>query len=46
LLGCVDLLLLPKVRLFAFIPLLADPGCLVVLALLVSILRNDPRVSR
>ena len=41
--GCVGFLLLPRIRLLAFIPLLADPGCVMVLALLVLILRKDSR---
>ena len=43
--GCVGFLLLPRMRLFAFIPLLADPGCVMMLALLVRALRKDPKRS-
>ena len=35
LLGCIGLLLIPRVRLFAFLPLVADPGCLPMLLALV-----------
>jgi hypothetical protein len=39
--ACVGLLLIPRVRPFAFIPLLADFGCMpMVLALLVHVLRK------
>jgi hypothetical protein len=31
LLGCIGLLLIPRVRSFAFLPLVADPGCLPML---------------
>jgi hypothetical protein len=44
--GCVGFLLLSRMRYFAFIPLLVDPGCVMVLALLVHILRKDPKISR
>jgi hypothetical protein len=44
--GCVGFLLLPRIRLFAFVPLVADPGCVMVLALLVRLLRKDPKASR
>lgn len=45
--GCTGFLLLPRIRLFAFIPPLADPGCvLMLLALLVHILKKDLGGSR
>ena len=44
--GCIGFLLLPRIRLFAFIPLVADPGCVMVLALLIRLLRKDPKESR
>jgi hypothetical protein len=44
--GCLGFLLLPRTRLFAFIPLLADPACVMVLALLVRLLRKGPKASR
>jgi hypothetical protein len=46
LLGCVGFLLLPRMRLFAFIPLLVDPGGIMMLVLLVHIFRKEPRASR
>ena len=47
LLGCAGFLLLPKIRLLAFIPPLVDPGCvLLVVALLVRILKKDLDGSR
>lgn len=44
--GCVGFLLLPRIRLFAFIPLLVDPGCVMMLAFLVRFLRKGPKASR
>ena len=44
--GCVGFLLLPRMRLCAFIPFLIDPGCAMILALLVRLLRKDPKASR
>ena len=42
-LGCVGFLLLPRLRLFAFVPLLVDVGCLpMLLASLVHLLRRKP----
>ena len=44
--GSAGFLLLPRVRLFAFIPPLVDAGCvLMVLALLVHIFRRDANGS-
>jgi hypothetical protein len=44
--GCVGFLLLQRMRLFAFIPPLIDPGCVMITALLISLLRKDPKASR
>lgn len=47
LLGCAGFLLLPKIRLLAFIPPLVDPSwVLLVFALLVHILKKDLDGSR
>ena len=44
--GCVGFLLLPRMRLFAFMPLLVDPGCVMMLAVLVRLLRKGPSALR
>jgi hypothetical protein len=44
--GCVGFLLLPRIRLFAFIPLLGDPGNVMTLAALVPLLRKGPKAFR
>ena len=45
--GCTGFLLLPRIRLFALIPPLVDPGCvLMLLALLVRIIKKDLGGSR
>lgn len=44
--GWAGFLLLPEMRRFAFIPLLVDPGCVMMLALLVRLLRKGPKASR
>ena len=46
--GCVGLfLLLPRIRHFAFVPLLVDPGCLPLLfALLAHLLKTGLKASR
>jgi hypothetical protein len=45
--GCAGFLLLPGMRLFAFIPLLVDPGgLLMLLPLLLHILKKPPADSR
>ena len=46
LLGGIGFLLLPRMRLFAFIPPLIDPGCVMMFALLIRLLRKDPKASR
>jgi hypothetical protein len=46
-LGCAGFLLLPRLRLFAFIPPLVDIGCVpMLLALLVHVLRRKPDGAR
>jgi hypothetical protein len=44
--GCIGFLLLPRIRLFAFIPLLVDPGCAMTLAALVRLLKKGPKAFR
>jgi hypothetical protein len=44
--GCVGFLLLPGIRLFAFIPLLVDPGCLMTLAALLRLLKKGSNAFR
>lgn len=45
--GCAGLLLIPKGRVFSFLPLLADIGCVpMMLALLVYVLKRGPDPSR
>ena len=44
--GCIGFFLLPRMRLFAFIPLLVDPGCVMMLVLLPRLFRKGPKVSR
>jgi hypothetical protein len=46
LLGCVGFLLLPRIRFFGFVPPLIDPGCVMMFALLIRLLRKDPKASR
>ena len=42
--GCVGFLLIPRFRLLALLPVLVDPGCLMLLVLLWYVVRKGPDV--